>query len=256
MRFNSVAAIGKFESVLINYFSDIHLEFGPLEIPENDSDIIIAAGDIGIYQQGLEWLASLSKPVIYIAGNHEFYDHEYHDTLDILRSAAANTNVHFLENDSVVIDGIRFLGCTFWTELGGEENDRIDDLLYTVNDFRKISYNNNLLEFEDYAELHRNSRQWLIEQLETPFSGETVVVTHHAPTHWSWDNSPSSLTRFAYCNDVRELIHQYEIQTWFHGHTHSVSDYKCAGARILCNPRGYVGRQKIRGFDPSKIVEI
>ena len=57
----------------INYFSDIHLEFGPAELPDTDADIIIAAGDIGIYDQGLQWLQALDKPIIYIAGNHEFY---------------------------------------------------------------------------------------------------------------------------------------------------------------------------------------
>ncbi len=57
----------------INYFSDIHLEFGGLDAPDNDADIVIAAGDIGIYKQGVDWLKSLNKPVIYVAGNHEFY---------------------------------------------------------------------------------------------------------------------------------------------------------------------------------------
>ena len=52
----------------INYFSDIHLEFGSLGLPDNNADIIIAAGDIGVYDQGIEWLLSLKKPVVYVAG--------------------------------------------------------------------------------------------------------------------------------------------------------------------------------------------
>lgn len=242
--------------MLINYFSDIHLEFGSLKFQESDADVIIAAGDIGIYTQGIDWLRHMRKPVIYVAGNHEFYDQEYVDTLDTLRSASVNTNVNFLENRVVVFGEIRFLGCTFWTELGAGDNEQIDDLLFTVNDFRKICYKDGLLKLETYSEFHRQSKKWMIRELEKPFNGKTVVVTHHAPTYWSWDDSPSSLTRYAYCNDVRELLHEYDIAAWFHGHTHSISDYKCAGTRVLCNPRGYCGRQMVKGFDPVKTVKI
>jgi len=35
---------------------------------------------------------------------------------DKLREGAALNNIHFLENDSVVIDGVRFLGTTLWTD--------------------------------------------------------------------------------------------------------------------------------------------
>lgn len=242
--------------MLINYFSDIHLEFGCLELPENESDIIIAAGDIGIYTQGIEWLKKARKPVIYVAGNHEFYDNEHVDTLQSLRTSAKDSNVHFLENSAVVVGEVRFLGCTLWTELGAGENDPLYELLHTVNDFRKISYKDRLFCFEIYSSLHRKSKSWLIDELNKPFDGKTVIVTHHAPTYWSWDLSPNSLTKFAYCNDVRELFHEFDITAWFHGHTHSVSDYKCAGARVLCNPRGYTGRQTVPEFAPGKMIWI
>ena len=227
-----------------------------MEIPESEADVIIAAGDIGIYKQGLMWLTEAQKPVIYVAGNHEFYAREYFATMDLLNSMSANTNVHFLENKSFVTNSVRFLGCTFWTNLGGEENDRVEELLSSINDFKKIYYNDNLLGTKIYAELHRNSRRWLIAELEKPFSGKTIVVSHHAPTIWSWNKSPSSLMRFAYCNDVREVIHKYDITAWIHGHTHSVSDYTCAGVRILCNPRGYTGRKMVEGFNHAKTFEI
>ncbi|MGZ5031202.1 MAG: metallophosphoesterase, partial [Methylobacter sp.] len=73
----------------INYFSDIHLEFGALKAPETDADIVIAAGDIGISTQGVEWLKTFNKPVVYIAGNHEFYTHEYQQTLQLIRKQCA-----------------------------------------------------------------------------------------------------------------------------------------------------------------------
>ncbi len=242
--------------MLINYFSDIHLEFGSLETPQTEADVIIAAGDIGIYKQGLKWLNSSTIPVVYVAGNHEFYDQEHSKTLDELRKDSTNSNVNFLENDSIILGDTRFLGCTLWTQLGGKDNDRVHELKRTVNDFRKIFYQQKPIDVTTYAGLHRESLNWLTKELALPFAGKTIVITHHAPTFWSWDDSPSSLTRFAYCNDLKEIMHEYEIAAWFHGHTHSVSDYRCAGTRILCNPRGYHGRQMVEGFEVGKVVEI
>lgn len=243
-------------SVRIQYFSDIHLEFGPLDIDKTDADLIIAAGDIGVGVQGLEWLKTLDKPVIYVAGNHEFYGREYFSTLDALRTQAAGSKVRFLERESLILGEVRFLGCTLWTELGGEENERIDELQNIVNDFRKIRYRTETLTPGHYTLLHRESWRWLVKELEQPFDGKTVVITHHAPTPWSWHESPSNIKRHAYCNDLKELFHTYEIAAWFHGHIHVVSDYRCSGARVLCNPRGYYPEMLVADFDSGKTVDI
>ncbi|HUL13635.1 MAG TPA: metallophosphoesterase [Methylococcaceae bacterium] len=240
----------------IQYFSDIHLEFCGLKIGQTDADLIVAAGDIGIGCMGLEWLKQIKKTVVYVAGNHEFYGREYFATIDALHVGARGSNVHFLERESFISGDVRFLGCTLWTELGGDENDQLEDLLRLVNDFKKIRYRRDVLNFRDYVLMHRESRRWLTNELEQPFDGKTVVITHHAPTPWSWHESPSSVKRFAYCNDLKEIFHNFEIAAWFHGHTHLVSDYRCSGARILCNPRGYHPAHLVADFDAVKTVEI
>jgi Icc-related predicted phosphoesterase len=242
--------------VRIQYFSDIHLEFGPLKIATTDADIIVAAGDIGVGREGLDWLKSFRKPVVYVAGNHEFYGREYLSTLAALTDGASGSNVRFLEQRSWEYDGVRFLGCTLWSGLGSDDNDRLDELVSIVNDFRKIRYRTELLSANNYLRLHRESRRWLFAELAKPFSGKTVVVTHHAPTPWSWRDNPNQIKRHAYCNDLREVLHCFEIAAWFHGHTHAVSDYRCSGTRILCNPRGYFPNQLVSEFDPGKILEL
>lgn len=240
----------------IQYFSDIHLEFGTLERPDTDADMVVAAGDIGVGSQGLQWLKRLDRPVVYVAGNHEFYGQEYHAVVESLHRESEHSKVHFLECETLIVGETRFLGCSLWTELGGEENDRLEDLQRQVNDFRRIRFNGGTLTFAEYSQLHRKSRRWLVNQLDQPFDGKTVVVTHHAPTPWSWHESPNSIKRFAYCNDLKEFFHTYEIAAWFHGHTHVVSDYRCSGARVLCNPRGYFPDHLVGEFDPRRIVEI
>lgn len=240
----------------IQYFSDLHLEFGPLEPVAAGADLIVAAGDIGLGAQGVNWLKSLDKPVVYVAGNHEFYAREYFETLSGLRIAAVGSKVRFLEQAVWLFGGIRFLGCTLWSDLGGDDNQHLEQLIHGINDFRKIRYGGKSLAPAVYVDLYQHSRRWLLAQLEIPFPGPTVIVTHHAPTLWSWRESPSHLRRPAYCSDLKEILHSFEIAAWFHGHIHAVSDYRCAGARILCNPRGYAPDRLVAEFDPGRTVEV
>ncbi|TAN71530.1 MAG: metallophosphoesterase [Methylobacter sp.] len=240
----------------INYFSDIHLEFGLLEAPDNDADIIVAAGDIGIGTQGVDWLKTLNKPVVYIAGNHEFYSHEYQQTLQLIRQQCAGSNVYFIENGSFVFQDTRFLGCTLWADLFVDGDKKAEALGKTLNDFRRIQFAEKPFDIVTFSDLHQRSKAWLEQQLALPFSGKTVVISHHAPSLWSWKDSAYALKKLAYCNDLKPLLHEYEIAAWFHGHVHSPSDYRIAGARILCNPRGYFGTKIVPGFDPNRWVDI
>ncbi len=240
----------------INYFSDIHLEFGSLKRPDNNAEIIIAAGDIGIYDQGIEWLLALKKPVIYVTGNHEFYNHEYRDTLRMLKARCANTNIHFLENNTFKYNGVRFLGCSLWTDLFVEGAETAANLDKSLNDFRKIRFVDGMFNSEQFSKLHKHSLAWLEKALARPFKGKTIVVTHHAPTQWSWNDSPNAIKKLAYCNDLKSLFHGHDISAWFHGHTHNISDYRIEGARILSNTRGYAGHAEVAGFDLNKIVVI
>ncbi len=241
----------------IQLISDIHLEFGDCELPATECDLIVAAGDIGVGDQGVEWLLQQNKPVIYIAGNHEFYGSDYHETLSLIREKAKGTQVTFLENESVVIGDVRFLGCSLWTDLGGAENDHFDKLIRRVNDFRKVSVGDRNFNHEDFLALHHASREWLSSVLDEPFEGETVVVTHHAPTFWSWQEHFDDPMLHAYCNDLKALLHKHDISFWFHGHTHYVQDYLCAGTHVICNPRGYIKRDRLtKRFDPLRLLEI
>lgn len=240
----------------INFFSDIHLEFGTIQNPETDADIIIAAGDIGLHTDGAKWLKSLSKKVIYVAGNHEFYAHEYHQTLHDIRQECAQSNVFFLEKEELIVAGVRFLGCTLWTDLYSEGQKKALTVADSLNDFNQIKFRDALLDQKDFSDIHLKTKQWLTKALNKPFDGKTIVVTHHAPTEWSWNDSPSALKKIAYCNNLKELFHEHDITAWFHGHIHSIGDYRIAGARILSNPRGYVGRKLVKNFDVNKTIEI
>jgi predicted phosphodiesterase len=239
--------------VLIQYFSDLHLEFGPLVLPYTNAEVIIAAGDIGIYQQGVEWLESSEKKVLYVAGNHEFYHHEFIDTLNTIKHKCAQSNIIFMEKNAIEIDDVRFLGCTLWANA----NRVVDEgKKKGSNDFKKINYGDERITPEIMTELHHQAVDWLSKELKKPFDGKTVVITHHAPTFWSWGGSPLSPGRFSYCNDMRPLMYEHKIDAWFHGHTHNIRDYQCGSTRILCNPRGYWGHHAVNEFQAERMVEV
>src|SRR5262245_31338798 len=94
--------------------SDLHREFGEVDVPMVDCDCVVIAGDIATKHHGLEWIRNRFSdvPVIYVCGNHEFYGEKLPRLTERLRDEARGTNIHFLENDWVTINGIHFFGCT------------------------------------------------------------------------------------------------------------------------------------------------
>ena len=231
-------------------------------ICESDSDVIMLSGDIDTGTDGIEWAIMESKahekPIIYVAGNHEYYGHDYEPLLAEMRKMAAGTAVNFLENDQVIIDGVRFLGCTFWTDyLACDEYGQVETMEYinsALNDHRKIRYGERLFLPSDALRLHQVSRRWLDETLAKPFVGPTVVVTHHGPStvcqHKQFDLSPMS---GAFWSNAENLVEKADL--WVFGHTHQGEDSLVNGTRVVSNQRGYPG-EGVFGFLPSFVVNI
>lgn len=64
------------------------------------------------------------RPVIYVPGNHEFYGHDINLAAEL--RVAAPENIAVLSDDVLLLDGVRFLGSTLWTDfkLHGEGEAR------------------------------------------------------------------------------------------------------------------------------------
>ena len=62
----------------LHILSDLHTEFASFSAPDTGADVVILAGDIGVGLDGIQWAASQfpKVPVIYVPGNHEYYDHD------------------------------------------------------------------------------------------------------------------------------------------------------------------------------------
>lgn len=244
--------------------SDLHLEHAPYPGPPADADAIVLAGDISTGTRGVSWARewAADRPVLYVAGNHEFYGQELLALTGQLRLAADGSAVHVLEHDELVLDGVRFLGCSLWSDFdfdGSEHRTRSMALCeQLVNDYGEIRFGEQRrpLAAADTRELHLRSREWLSERLASPFDGATVVVTHHAPLiRIRPDQAVLRAIAGAFASDVTGLMGSERVDLWIYGHTHRVADLEVRGTRVISNPRGYP-HQPVDGFAPGLVIEI
>ena len=247
----------------IQVLSDLHLEINPCDVPIV-GDVIALAGDIHVGIEGIAWAKKHfhGKPVVYVAGNHEFYRHLFPDLLSDLRAEAAGSNVAFLENDVFVTGGVRFLGATLWTDftLNGYARQDISMAAakHGLNDFRAIKKaSGELLRSGDVAEAYRQSIEWLRERLDEKHDGPTVVVTHHA----AHPMSCHPMLRYdvltpAFTSNLENLILDSQIDLWVTGHTHHCVDFHIGRTHMVSNQRGYSDQDDTGGFELEFVVEI
>lgn len=249
----------------IRVLSDLHLEFLDWTPPPVETDVVVLAGDIHVGVHGLEWAREHfpTTPVVYVAGNHEFYGARLQDVLAALREAGKRLDISVLDGDALILSGMRFLGATLWTDfaLYGAQPRQIAhamaDAKYGMNDFRVIRYGETGLFRPEHArEIHLAQVQWLEEKLAATFTGATVVVTHYLPhrqsIHRKYDGD--SLNP-AFASDLAHLV-KSPVALWIHGHTHQSCDYVVNGTRVVCNPRGYLPMEPNPAFDPILVVEL
>lgn len=245
----------------IHILSDLHCEFAPFEPCAVEADVIVLAGDIGLKTRGAEWaLQAFSKPVIYVPGNHEYYGGSLGHTFNKLKARTQGTHVHVLNNEACVIDGVRFLGATLWTDYALTGNPPIAqwDAQQRLSDFKKIR-DERFSRIRPYniSERHFVSRLFLQEALAEEFAGPTVVVTHHAPCELSLAEHyrrEADHLNSAYASRMEHLMGPAAL--WVHGHTHNSSDYELNGTRVVCNPRGYLPSEPNPTFQPDLVIEV
>jgi predicted phosphodiesterase len=262
----------------IQIVSDLHLEFADITIQNaGDTDVLILSGDIMVaskvnkpeseygirFRDFLKRVSSEFHHVVYVAGNHEFYDSgKFFAGIDELREACAvHSNIYFLERDTKVINDVVFVGGTLWTDMNKFDpltlhavRDMMNDYRATVNDkagFRKLKP-------ADTVERHRQTRDYIEFVAKENRDKTVVVVGHHSPSYQSIHPMYASehLMNGAYHSDLSSImLDNPNIKLWTHGHTHHPFDYMIGECRVICNPRGYDGYE-YTDWNPVKIVEL
>lgn len=260
-------------------YGDLHLEsqgFQPKKLWLDEADVVLQSGDLNYGLSSLRWLSSLNKKVFFVPGNHEYWNPvrrsaapsslcyanyggrsfslvEKHaaDDLDSAFSSSGNDNVSVLLDKVEVFDGVRFIGTTLWFDPCGNASSVVS----LMNDFSRIRSTAGVpWTKDDVAERHCRSVSFLEKELSKPFSGKTVVLTHHAPSMKSVAGLGSSPKDFLYATPLEHLVEQADL--WVHGHVHKFNDYKIGKCRVLSNPRGHPSDLCRKTFAKTMFVDV
>ena len=272
----------------IQLLSDLHLESNPHFVaqPLPHADVLVLAGDIGSYQPdsalsrlGIEdfGLARFSPlpvskggadwptPVLFIPGNHEYDGQDFDVATTRLREACERWGLIWLEQQSIVLQGVRFVGCTLWTDFDALNGDSLAASLSGRDKaFRAANYylrkNHSLRGGEpmlatEMRALGLQSQAWLRGTLDQPFDGSTAVVTHFAPSLLSADPRYGLTPGTAgFCNALDDLLPS--AQLWLHGHLHCPQDYLSQGCHVVANPLGYAHKGEQTSYRPELLIRL
>ncbi|MCF8169082.1 MAG: metallophosphoesterase [Rhodoferax sp.] len=284
----------------IQLLSDLHLEAHPHWHPQPTAgaDLLVLAGDIGSYQAGSQLtdsdfgLARFSPllgwptPVLFVPGNHEYDALDFDLAHTRLRATCERLGLIWLERETVLLSGLRFVGTTLWSDFDalGPDATATTETRADARDPERVQ-STNLLALQlkarekacRAANYHLKKTQttrdgapwladgvrqqallcqaWLRNALSVPFTGITVAITHYAPSLSSADPRYGRTPGTAgFCNALDDLLPQASL--WLHGHLHAPSDYRLAGCRVVANPLGYARKNEQAGFRPDLLIEV
>lgn len=284
--------------IRILYMSDLHLEMeswrlrlpgwerfvarhraiakhparGPLLEHAGPVDLVVLAGDIHNGLRGIVYAeqvaAYLDAPVVYVAGNHEFYNQDMARLLPAFSATAAHSHgrVQFLERGvaAFVIRGqrVNILGCTMWTdyELNGDKQVAMRAAAGIMNDHVRITLDRRQFMPEDARARHVESRLWLHKTLSRLRRDDpaacNIIVTHHAPGA-EYLGARTGVIGPAYASDMVIEFASLRPAAWIHGHTHFTHQTMAEGMQIVSAPRGYVtvGGETVLDYQPG-LLEV
>ena len=279
----------------IQLLSDLHLESNPrfTATPAPGADLLVLAGDIGSYQNGslLESLniddfglarfsplpvsqggAAWPVPVFFLPGNHEYDGLDFDAAHARLRETCERLAMVWLERETVLLQGVRFIGSTLWTDFDalstGQALSGDITLAHQLKAREKAFRAANFYLKKNHAfragepmlaagwrEQGLQSHAWLRQALAVPFDGRTVVVTHFAPSLLSSDPRYGLTPGTAgFCNSLDDLFGRADL--WLHGHLHCPVDYRKHGCRVLANPLGYARKGEQDAFRADFCVQL
>lgn len=171
------------------------------------------------------------------------YGHDFSELVKEARVVAGRTeNVYLLERDAISLSGVRFLGCTLWTdfEANGAPDATMALAREALSDFKTIRVGDRPIKPVEIRQYCQASYQWLASMLNQP-GPPTVVVTHTAPSTDASlihpDHGRNALTP-AFHNRFDQLLSD-TVRLWIYGRTHHSCVPSVNGVTIATNQRGY-----------------
>ena len=244
-------------------------------LPTDAESILVCAGDIGTFSK----YASTYKPffaetskrfkhVIVTSGNHSWYSSTgiWGNEATFWADKKLPENVHYLDNDYFIHEGIMFIGSCLWTSFNNSDPMAMWHASRSMNDFeviRKAStgpYGMSVkLQPEDTVEVHHKSVAFIKKAMEIAkdLDLKVVVVTHHAPCALSiHEKYRGDMLNAAYYTDLNDLILDYTPYLWVHGHVHSSFNYTVGKTFVVCNPFGYLNYEQNPEYNSTLVLMV
>ncbi|CAB3728027.1 hypothetical protein LMG22037_05334 [Paraburkholderia phenoliruptrix] len=225
-------------------------------------DVLVVPGGLPDVVKAVSALSTLGMPVLYVAGLDECRGRDCSQVVASGKQAASGTAVYILDRDTVVLDGVRYLGCTFWSSpesAGLSARDWTHDVDLVLSEVDTAAWLSDAMNAEQASAIafahqwesvtggskasadsarrafalieNRRAIAWLANELRQRFEGPTVVVTHFAPEL----RSPNAAAGGAVQSSVRALLRQYPgaVDHWLHGQTDTTTDVAIEGTRVF-----------------------
>jgi len=232
--------------MLIQIISDIHLETNGLRILDELKpicDCLILAGDVGDpaskeYHIFMKYISQQWKNILYITGNHEYYDTTgllNKDNIDNIIDEIIQPypNIHVLRNDSYIINNVEFIGSTLWSS--PIVTDKINDFnKHIINDSKPVT-------MKTFYKWNQESIDYLQTKLEKPSELKRCIITHFMPLQ-NCDIPDTKYTNDVildsyFGNKLYDLVPIADV--WVSGHTHQRFEFTYKSTPWLCNPYGH-----------------
>jgi predicted phosphodiesterase len=150
--------------------SDVHLEFGQLELENTENaEVLVLSGDIctavdlrvtdsilssAKTDRYMEFFTACSKNfphVVYVMGNHEHYHGDYADSIVHIKHALKHLeNIHVLDKEVWELDDHVFIGGTLWTDMNGECEMTMHHVQRRMNDFQICKNSSRVVNYKTY----------------------------------------------------------------------------------------------------------
>ena len=261
------------------YLSDLHLEAQDFSLPLTRGDVLIIAGDLchascldplrtdpyrlKQRERVLRFVAaarSAFRHVLLVAGNHEYHDGIFEDTVPLLRHHLDGVTV--LDDETCTIDGVRFFGTTLWSDFEGRSEASMTRVRRGMGDyvFTKRQTENGLVKLTPADTLAAHDRA--LAALESELATGTqpvVVVSHHAPSLQGLNPTHrGNGLDGAFASELETFIGALSrVPFWVHGHTHVRKRYTIGNTTTLANCRGFEGKDlSARTFKPTAFFEL
>ncbi|CAB9502826.1 ser Thr protein phosphatase [Seminavis robusta] len=282
----------------IQIASDLHLEFYgkpnriPSDIIQRRAPVLALLGDIGmactdILRFFLLQQSDQFEQVLFVAGNHEFYNHPkelkpitVQQQLEWIRQVCQERdNLHFLERQAVEIQGVRILGTTLWSNIPKQQSRHAEE---GMNDYQLSYISDHFGSVQHMTAKYTNSWHslsvfWLEQQIQrAKHDGKPVVVlTHHTPCTEATSHPMYADSSYSCCfsSDLVHLLRD-PVKVWCCGHTHynfdlvidqekkklvpssSLANKSTGGTRLVSNQRGYPGQDKMDYDSQGLVVRV